>query len=390
MSSISRAHGSPNDRILYVGMNEDSATVERGALASRGASVDEVTSEAASAVSFDGVAYDLADPAGATHFAAAVGAAYGLEPKQVAALGAALVRAPWNGRDELARIALEWAPAEAGAAIPSRLVLSGHSSSGLLWGRSSVIDYVSICELARALPKAAEQIEDVHISGCFTEAEVQEVARWTLAFPNLLTLWAYREYAPAAATAHLLDWEIATRGRTAKLSEHLVASHPPVTAWSSLGGVVGSGMSLGDRRSQRADADLRFEAYFTGDRRIAHAHQPDAERDYGAYQLLAAHRDATPAEHAASAARAAVMLRLRFYEQSIRGELANKHGAAIDAALSRVGLPPADFATLSRKDALAVIDAYDARVRDPSDPVSRLFWGVRELRSDVIPEGWCH
>jgi hypothetical protein len=377
-----------------MGLNEASAATEAGALAARGIGVDRIVGEAATSIDLGGHSYDLSTATGTTLFAAAVARAYRLDYNQAAAISEVLTNATASGRDELARLVLRWAPAEIGATIASRLVLSGHSSAGVLWGHSSIVAYEAVRSVARALPSAARQIEDVHVSGCFTEHEVQDVAEWILAFPNLRTLWAYRSFAPAAPVGHLVDWELATRGRTSRLDESLARSHAPATAWSLTGGIVGSGLTLDERRARVVQADARLSSYLSGDRAIAHAHQTDAEVDYGAYQMLAAHHDATPEERAAASLHAGQMLRARFYEQSVRGEFAARHGALIASALQRLGLPPADFAALSRKEALQVTESVRDRAPSSRDrDVTRaraLLSGLAALRPDVIPEGWCH
>jgi hypothetical protein len=157
--------------------------------------------------------------------------------------------------------------------------------------------------------------------------------------------------------------------------------------------VVGASQSLEERRAAVADAETRFRAWSSGQRPIAHAHQPDADRDYAAYQMLAAHPQASAAERRDAAKRGAELLRLRFYEQSVRGEFARAYGATIDAGLARLGLPPADFAHLSRADAIAVAREAAARAPATPDALTRralsLLAGLTDLREDVIPDRFC-
>src|SRR5262249_54477609 len=153
-------------------------------------------------------------------------------------------------------------------------------------------------DLGRIFKSAAAQIEDVHISGCFSEREVQGASDWNAAFPNMKTIWGYGRFAPHAPTQDLHDWEVATRGRTSRLGEGFVAAHGSATAWSIAGGIANATSSVEERRQNAADADTRFDAYFRGETRIPSAHDPAADKDYGAYQMLAAHAEATPAERA--------------------------------------------------------------------------------------------
>jgi hypothetical protein len=383
-----------NDRVLYFGLNETSADGEAAALARR-TQVTRIRASADTRVELQGVSFDLATASGPPAFAEALAVAHGMTAEQARALAGILIRTGEPGRDELARLALAWAPAELGRAIPSRLVLSGHSAGGYLWGQHASLRYADVRALAAVFPTAARQVEDVHISGCFSEHEVANAARWTAAFPNLKTLWAYREFCPSGvgAARHLADWEVATRGRTARLDEALVASHPTATAWSLAGGIAATKLPLEERRARAAAADTRFDAYTSGERRIPNAHDPIADRDYAAYRLLAASSEAPRADREEASRRAEALLRLRFYEQSVRGKLARADGSAIDAALTRLGLPPANLAELSRRDVLTL--ARTARDHAPAspDPVVRrglaLLDGIVELRADVIPASYC-
>jgi hypothetical protein len=383
-----------NDRILYIGLNEDSAQSEAAVLAARTARLVRIAPSAESTVAFEGMTYDLAAPSGPRLFAAALASSGGMTAEAEARLASVLEAAPEAGRDELARVAIAWAPAERGAVVPSRVVLSGHSSAGLLWGQHATFGYATFRALAACFPAAARQIEDVHLSGCFTEREVQASRDWTAVFPNLKTLWGYREFCPARPAAHLTDWELATRGRASRIGESFASAHSPGSAWSIAGGVVGASQTLEERRAAVADADTRFDAWLSGERPITHPHQPDADRDYAAYQMLAAHPDASLAERRDAAKRGAQLLRLRFYDQSVRGEFARAYGAAVDAGLSRLGLPPADLVHLSRADAIAV--AQEAAARAPAAPtlVMRralsLLTALTDLREDVIPDRFCH
>jgi hypothetical protein len=365
-----------NDRVLYLGMNESSVPAESRALGAnaiilRGSSTNE-----------------LSTPRAVRDFVQTLAAQKGLTLPQCEKLERVLLGEVASGRDELAKMAAVWATAEGGAAVPSRLVLSGHSSYGMLWGDHDVgtIRLEAVRDLGKIFPKAAAQIEDVHISGCFSEDQVQHAERWTESFPNLKTIWAYGGFSPKPAAGDLAAWQAATLGRTTRLSEGLVASHGSATAWSIGGGIAHATASVEERRQLVEEADRHFDAYFTGSARIPDPHDPAADRDYGAYQMLASHREATPDERRVAGERGAQMLRLRFWESSVRGEIASRYGAQINDALTNAGLAPVDFHALSRKDALAVIDRY----RDVKGSLGPIMTGVVELSPDVIPASFCH
>ncbi len=387
----------PNDRILYVGMNEDSAAREGAALRATGAGVASIEANASGEVVLGGVAYDMNDDVEVERFSHAVAAKYGLGPEQEDALFRALRDQSGDGRDELARIALAWAPGEAGQAIPSRLVLSGHQAGDRIGGTTSHLSFDSLRALARALPNAAKQIEDVHFSGCFTERQVNDPAKWQAVFPSLRTMWGYAGFSPLAPVAHLVAWEQASRGRADVIRGSTVAPHEAAVAWSRRGEVVGQTPSLAERRAARDRADASYDAYVKGERKVSDPYAPGARNDYAAQQQIAASSDASPEERARATARAAVMFRVRFYEKSVRGAFAREHGATIASACRQLGIEAPDLATLSRKDALAAVRAFEAKLdalpRPVPPDVSRAaaaLRGLAELREDVIKTEWCH
>src|SRR5262249_30757917 len=138
-------------------------------------------------VDINGTHYNLRDDADLQRFIALLG----LPAKQSGEIAAAITSCSMAADDELASIAWNWAPAEKGLDIPRRLVLSGHSTGDALFGLyNGVLKFDDFSALARAMPKAAAQVEDLHISGCYSGGAVN-VARWRAIFPNVLTIWAY-------------------------------------------------------------------------------------------------------------------------------------------------------------------------------------------------------
>ncbi|MFO0741178.1 MAG: hypothetical protein U0270_35085 [Labilithrix sp.] len=374
-----------NDRVLYVGMNASSVPSEVKAL---GANATVIAGSSSHDVTLGTASYDVTTPAGVRGLVQQLGRENGLTLRQCEQLEGILLGSPASGRDELAKIAAAWAPAERGASIPSRLVLSGHSSFGVLWGdaEAGLLHYQAVRDLGRVLKQAAAQVEDVHVSGCFSEDEVQHAEKWTQSFPNLKTVWAYGEFSPKPAAADIGAWQLATLGRTARLSEGFVASHGSATAWSVAGGVAHATMGVAERRERAEDADTRFDAYFSGRTRITNPHDPAADRDYGAYQMLASHREATLDERSHALQRGGQMLRLRFWDTSVRGELARRYGAQLDDAFTKAGLAPVDFGRLSRAEALAAIERY----REVKGELGPIMDGIVELSPAILPASFCH
>lgn len=391
------ADAAKNDRILYVGMNEDSGAREAAALRATGATVSAVHASDAGVVTLGGRSFDVSDEQGVQAFTGALAAAYALGPEQTSAIGQALRSQYPSARDELAKIALAWAPGEAGGAIPSRLVLSGHHIGDSFGGASSHLATDAVRALAEAMPSAANQIEDVHFSGCFTERDVKDPALWQRAFPNLRTMWGYAGYAPLAPVTHLAAWERLTRGRAEEVRHASVAPHAGVVVWSRRGEVVGEVPSLAERREARDRADAHYADWLSGARRTGDPYDPAARGDYAAYQRIAASPDASPRERAEAAARAAVMFRVRFYEHGVREGFARTYGAEVASACSAIGVSAPDFGALGRREAagaaraiLARLGALPRPLPDPLARAARALEGLVELRSDVIDATWCH
>jgi hypothetical protein len=191
-----------NDRILYVGTNPESMKKEEDSLRAR-AAVESVRAKAGATVELDGKSYDLKNAAHIESYARAFATHHGLPAASAAALRDILHDAPPDGRDELAGIAMVWARGERGAVVPSRLVISGHHSGG----QFTDLKDESVLALAHLFPDGAKQVEDIHFSGCFTEANVTDPAVWRGAFPNLRTMWGYSELSPKAPVEHLARGE---------------------------------------------------------------------------------------------------------------------------------------------------------------------------------------
>lgn len=163
--------------------------------------------------------------------------ALGLEAHMARAVADVIHAAPAGGKDELAGLAVVWSAAERGHPIPGRLVLSGHSVGDSIFdgaGELGWVRFADVFALARAMPQAAAQIEDVMLSACNTghrttsnpeptPFERVSIDAWREHFPQLKTVWAYAgerdSHSPTGEVAlkHIEAWEKATRGGGEKL-----------------------------------------------------------------------------------------------------------------------------------------------------------------------------
>jgi hypothetical protein len=343
-----------NDEILYVGVNAESVNAEARALEASSARVHRVTVS-----SNDGPS---------------------ILPKEVSdRIAKVLEQASPGEREMLAAIACAWAPAERGSTSPSRLVISGHSGGGSeIFGYEGQLTLKNVRLLAHAMPHAASQVEDIHLSACSTSGNGAEPKEWRAAFPNMKSLWCYDGSAPSPASAHLAAWSQMTRGRSEpRISEDL--KHANVGLWTKSHGYHEKHRSLETVRNEARAAREHVAAYFAGTNAPVVQH-------YRALRRLSVRADATPAERARAKVDADVVLRVRYYP-SVRAQFAEAHGAAIERGFRALGLPAPDFAKLSRKEALAVIASFENAIA--ATPLAPILRGLATLDPNVVLERWC-
>jgi hypothetical protein len=397
--SAEPASGQPsNDRILYVGMNPGS-TYESAALRGTGAPITAIHDSAVpdQVTGPGGRLFDVSTEQGAADFVATLG----LSAEQSAAVASAIFVGYPDARDELARIAQAWAPAERGGTMPSRLVLSGHSGGSGVWGEDNgVLTLDSIGRLAEAMPEAARRVEDVHIAGCYSGG-AYAMERLRAIFPRVKTIWAYSGSAPAAgpvAARHQVLWERATRGSRTDLDRAIVehvAGGEKVAVWSMTGGYQ-DGHPPRPYAEVRADMDLlapTFDAFFRGEEVVSSPQSGPLRDYYNALQACLQHPDLPASDRAALESRRDVTIRLIYYAATVARRFAAHFASAIEAGFSSVGLPAPDFAALSRRDALASIAAFEPRGRAPGAPPAavallQILEGLVQLDRAVIPDTW--
>ncbi len=383
--------GPRGDGILYIGMNEASAATEQAALRAVCANVTAVTNTNDTRVGRDGP--DVATDAGCEDFARALASKHGLSDAAAGQIAKTLKATNAGARRELALVAGALAPGEEDKTIPSRIVISGHSYSFDVHGRdpNAQLTFASIRALAKAMPEAAKQIEDVHVSGCNTGNQVEDHEAWQAAFPNLKTMWGYGGMAPGAPTGHLQIWEGATRGRS--------TADPArgqwlgvVETWSATKGIHTS-ISLDELRGRRDVADAAYDGLVRGEGTSGPTGA--AKNPYETFREMAGRTSATPAERKDASAKAEVLLRVRFYA-SVAKAMPEAHGPELHDAFASLGLPVPDFASLNRRDALAALSSFDARLAATlpapyaATATAALLHGLRDLDPAVVPSSWCH
>lgn len=156
------------------------------------------------------------------------------------------------------------------------------------------------------------------------------------------------------------------------------------------------GAALPERvRVRRAIADARFGAWVSGRRRALGSDDPVLVEDHRTYKALSTRRDLSLVERFELAAKADVLLRVRFYDGAVRRGLEREHGGALAKAFREVGLPPLRLATAPRSEAVARLAAFEAAATSRGALGAEMMralaisMAIRVLDSDVIPTRWC-
>lgn len=392
-----------NDGILYIGFNAESQKAELAALGKTGRVRALVETSGPDDVFINGTRYNFHEPGQLEAFVGSLK----LDPRTGAAVEAALRAAEPGSREKLAQIATVFAEAESGKPIPSRLVISGHSGGLDVYGGRGSLALSDLQRLARAMPRAAACIEDVHLSACASSGQAgtdDQRGAWQAAFPKLKTMWAYAGTSSMAPAAHLEAWGRATKGPhdSLEVPEHIAGRR--VATWSKTDGYRDR-IPVAQLRTAQVKADRRFGDFLsgtlsarttTGRNTDPPADPQSALADYQTYRLLSQKNDVPPSERAVFARKADQLLRIRYYEEGVRSEFAKRHGPAVAAGFRALGLEPPSFDTLSRLRALETIGEFETKLAsvrplpEAAAALAPILRGLRELDRKVIPETDCH
>lgn len=385
-----------SDAIVFVGLNP-TAGQEAQALRKLGNKVFLVANgKTTDRVRFGGRAFDLTDSAQVTAFLARLR----LTPDRIAMAAAALRGAGSDVKDELGQLAVVWATAERRRAFAGRMVLSGeHAGGATFWGKGAQgwLRIADIAALANAFPRAANAVEDLHLSACNSAVEVQA---FTKVFPHVKTIWAYIASCPGTftgAAVHLRLWDRATRGAV-KTLDHVIASGTRkgdhVAVWTRLGGLTtGEVNSIEVLRARVAATSDMFETSFDGRAVVVDTGSGPLREYYETLQAMLRHHDLPDTERFTIENRRDVTIRLLYYDKTVKKAFATHHAALIASGYSALAIPVPDFARLSRKEALASIAEFEARASTTTkEPAERLrpylTEGLRQLKEQYIPVNW--
>lgn len=394
-----------NDDILLLGLNQGAESEAKG-LRERGAKVtlikDSFESGKVKTTGADRrpVTHDLNTEAGVGGFVKTLG----LPAEQSDQISKVLQGADPRARDELGQLAQVWAKGEKGGAVPSRLMLSGHSTGGRIWGDGNgQVQFDEVGALAKAMPKAAAQVQDLHVAACYAGGE-RNMDKFRDMFPNLKTAWGYTGSAPGAdsgAAAHQRRWEAATRGDRTDLSRNLAngtRKGENVATWTATRGYDDGKdrTSLSALRQAVDGREYTYNQHFQGLRDVQNPQQGPLRDYYNQVQRLIQHPELPAAERDALETKRDQAVRLMFYGSNVAPKFATEHAATIDAGYRAMGLTPPALGTMRRQDALASIADLESRVNAQGDAAPAaakqllplLTRGLRDLDRSLIPEGW--
>lgn len=348
-----------NDDVLFVGMRSASSLEKQNmkALAkAHGFKLTEVGS-ASSIVENGGKTFDLSKADGRKDFAASLG----LSKEQTDQVQKVLDDALPDGRDELAEIAKDWAKAEKGGQASSRLVISGHHAFDTFWGENGWIEEGDLAALAKAMPKGAAQVEDLHLAGCYTGG-YQAEERWRAILSGVQTIWGYQHSSPVAGASNgqQTEWEAQSRGRVGILDRTRARGSlaEEVTVWSQQGGHVTKDgeVALSEVKDGVAAKKSAYEDAFSG-KKVFDPHSGALREYYNALNNLANHPDASDAERADAKDKIERTIRLLYFKDVAKG-WAGENKEVIDKGYAATKLTKPDFSKMDRPQALKAIDEY--------------------------------
>jgi hypothetical protein len=388
------------EAVMFLGMNTEAATVERGALEAHAHVVTIASNLNAESnkVTWEGHAYNLVPtlrPDGRVRSDAEQLFLAMRMPKELATRIAEHMDSMKAGtaRTEIAEVAgILWQGET--ATIPSRLLVSGHSGDGAqAWGHGSMhFAYDDLRFLARALPKGAAQIEDIQIGTCSSLSNVTlDLAEWRDAFPNLKTVWAYETAAGFQPTNDQAEWERQTRGRSDTFTTTRAMAEKHVVTWSAGDGKTRGLTAASHLLDEKTIADRRIDKAVRGEPVDA----ATLDHDYRVYREIQQRSDIDSGIRADARRAADQLLRLRYYD-AVATKFQRVHATEIAALARATGVVPApDFSRLSRTEALAAIKRLEiAKPEDDLAPAALatlklLKDGFAKLNASVIPESWC-
>jgi hypothetical protein len=327
----------------------------------------------------------------------------GLSSAQSKKIADAIYSAEIDIKDELARLASVLAEMEKNRTGPNRIIISGHSvGSNSFWGDDNgFLEFKDIKKLIAAMPVAANMIEDLHLSACYSGSK-QDLSEWLNVFPKLTTIWAYDGSAPGSysgAVAHLSRWDKATRGSVLELNR-LVAEKTRkgenVAVWSKKNGYQSkASQGLPDLLQRVQNAEPVYQSYFLGDQTVVNTQTGALREYYNDLQSLVGHSLSTASQRATYGERIQITIRLIYFDKKIKAKFSSHYAEAIKKGYNSLSKSAPNFSKLSRKACLQEIDNYVSELAKQSSASIEatklkdlLVEGLKGLDPKHIPTNW--
>jgi hypothetical protein len=364
--------------------------------------VNDVPGRADIARGGDGQVYRLDTADGRRDFVGSLG----VEGRAAADLRRVLDQTPSGGRREIAELARIWAPGERGEPIPRRLMVTGHGDGVVFMGNDhDSIRSSDVVALARAMPRAAAQIDSIHLAACQHgyEPRLRPVID---AFPNLSSAWGYAGFSPLGAPArhHQGVWERGSRGmpegggRLRRTSVRGTRRAQSVAVWTRDGGFTGPTVrQLSVLGTEARGRHNEFQRFLSGEREVVDPMNGFLAEHYQLLQELTGHHDfgdQRDAYRAGFARERDQALRLRYFATHVTPQFARAYRRELSTGYRSLGLTPPDFSSMGRRQAVAEIARFErAMEQSPDAPSVRRTWdllsrGLRDLDPTLIPTRW--
>ena len=318
-----------------------------------------------------------------------------------------------NARDELAQLAQIWARGERGENIPSRLVLAGHSNGDGVWGDDNgSLRLGPLLQLSRALPRAAVQIEDAFVTGCYSGGEVT-MDQYLLIFPRAKTIWAYEAQAPGVDNGATIDqggWERNTRGRGADfVPKSSAVGGKKIAVWSVKTGYHATKppLTLAELRGKVQWMEENFyrpalegkthawDGQWRIPINITDPHTGLIRQYYSWLVRLTQMKDLPAEERPFWVEKKHQTIRLLYFSATVAPRFARHFEREIRGGYGGLGLQAPDFARMSRAQALRSVELYIKKLEKMprAKPISEqtgtlLERGIKDLDPAIIPDGW--
>ena len=338
-----------------------------------------------------GVEYNLSTLEGSAHYIATLG----LPDQKAVQVAELLLNAGDEARDEMAQFIKILSEAEMGERKIDRMVLSGHSIGGQIWGDDNgEISFTEIEELAKIFPVAMGQVQHLFMSACYSGGEVG-MERYRGMFENVDSIWAYHDSSPGTWTGamdHMKIWEMMTeQGKSASGIDPELASgmakSKNVSTWNITDGYQGGKpMSMSDIDAYLRREESMYQSYFNAEQLITNPHSGPLRDYYGYVQRAINHPDADSGRRAQMQDRRDVTIRLLYYTLISEKFNHNYHGV-LKNDYEQAGLELPDFANMNRQEALRHIEENASELAG-TEALRLLQNGLRDLNPNTIPTSW--